>query len=622
MIAIDTETYLIKGNTIPPIVCLSYCHVSEAGDYQTGVAKGEQARLIAERALRCGEEVVMHNASFDLTVLMRAYPALTPLIFEALDAGRVKDTRIRERLHKIREGGDGSGALDTASGGRVQKLSLAGLACKYLGWDLTAEKADGAVRYSYADFARLPVDQWPAEAVRYSALDALTTALVYTAQGEDLDEIDLRDEDRQTRADFALSVMSTEGVGVDPAQIPLVESALDETLEELGAKLKRHGVLRADGKADTTVIKEIVEREHIARGLDVPKTDTGAVSTAKDALKATEAPTLLMYLEYKEAQKLKQTYVPSLHSASVAWDGRLRTRYEVLMKTGRTSSKTPNLQNLPRRGGLRDCFTAREGHTLIMCDYDAVEMRTLAQCVLDLAEHETPLLTMYRDDPNYDPHAYFGASLLGVTYEEMLERLRAGDKEAKEMRQRAKPANFGYAGGMGASTFVAYASQYGVELTEAEAKDLRAKWIDTYDMRPWFTEAERAQARGWVDVPRSQRRRGRVGYTQACNTPFQGLASDGAKDALFNVARECYVTPTSPLFGCRPLVFIHDEIIIEAPIETAHESAQRLKELMEDAMRGVTPDVPPSATPALCKRWLKGAEPVYDEAGRLVEWTP
>lgn len=292
------------------------------------------------------------------------------------------------------------------------------------------------------------------------------------------------------------------------------------------------------------------------------------------------------------------------------------------MKTGRTSSKTPNLQNLPRRGGLRDCFTAREGHTLIMCDYDAVEMRTLAQCVLDIAGHETPLLTMYRDDPNYDPHAYFGASLLGVTYEEMLERLRAGDKEAKEMRQRAKPANFGYAGGMGASTFVAYASQYGVELTEAEAKDLRAKWIDTYDMRPWFTEAERAQARGWVDVPRSQRRRGRVGYTQACNTPFQGMASDGAKDALFRVARECYVTPTSPLFGCRPLVFIHDEIIIEAPIETAHESAQRLKELMEDAMRGVTPDVPPSATPALCRRWLKGAEPVYDETGRLVEWTP
>jgi DNA polymerase-1 len=622
MIAIDTETYLIKGGTVPPLVCLSWCHVTPEGVHQTGVAKGERARLIAERALSNGDEVVLHNASFDLTVLMRAFPSMTPLIFEALSEGRIKDTRVRERLHKIREGGDGSGMIETASGVRVAKLSLAGLAAKYFEMDLSADKQEGSVRYSYADLAETPVEQWDEGAVRYAALDALVTALVYQAQQADMDEIDLRDQDRQVRADFALSVMSTEGIAVDPDQIPRVEQALDETLEELGAKLKRLGVLRADGKADTSMIKEIVEREHIARGLDVPKTATAEVSTARDALKATEHPSLLMYLEYKEAQKLKQTYVPSLHAAKEGWDGRLRTRYEVLMKTGRTSSKTPNLQNLPRRGGLRDCFTARAGHTLVLCDYDAAEMRTLAQCVLDLCGHETPLLKMYQEHSDYDPHAYFGAALLGISYEEMLERVKAGDKEAKEMRQRAKPANFGYAGGMGAGAFVAYAAQYGVELTESEAKELRSKWIETYDMRPWFAEAERAQVRGWVEVPRSQRRRGRVGYTQACNTPFQGMAADAAKDALFNVARECYVTPSSPLYGSRPLVFVHDEIIIESPDERAPEAAVRLSEIMCEAMQGVAPDVPSAATPALCKRWLKGAEPVYDEAGRLVPWEP
>lgn len=622
MIAIDTETYLIKGGTVPPIVCLSWCHVNEAGEHHTGVAKGERARLIAERALTNGDEVVLHNASFDLTVLMRAFPSMTPLIFDALAQGRVKDTRVRERLHKIREGGDGSGMIETKSGARVAKLSLAGLATKYFDMDLSADKAEGSVRYTYSDYADTPVEQWPNDAVRYAALDALVTALVYQAQQADFDEIDTRDEARQVRADFALSVMSTEGIAVDPDQIPQVERALDETLEELGAKLKRHGVLRADGKADTALLKDIVEREHIARGLDVPKTATGEVSTAKDALSATEHPWLLMYLEHKEAAKLKQTYIPSLHAAREAWDGRLRTRYEVLMKTGRTSSKTPNLQNLPRKGGLRDCFTAREGHTLVLCDYDAAEMRTLAQCVLDLCEHETPLLKMYQEHKDYDPHAYFGAALLGISYEEMLERVKAGDKAAKEMRQRAKPANFGYAGGMGASAFVAYAAGYGVELTEAEAKELRDQWLRTYDMRPWFAEAERAQARGWVEVPRSQRRRGRVGYTQACNTPFQGMAADAAKDALFAVARECYVTPSSPLYGSRPLVFVHDEIIIESPDERAPEAALRLSELMCEAMNGVAPNVPSAATPALCKRWLKGAEPVYDEAGRLKAWEP
>jgi len=100
------------------------------------------------------------------------------------------------------------------------------------------------------------------------------------------------------------------------------------------------------------------------------------------------------------------------------------------------------------------------------------------------------------------------------------------------------------------------------------------------------------------------------------------MAADAAKDALFAVARECYVTPSSPLYGSRPLVFVHDEIIIESPDERAPEAALRLSELMCEAMNGVAPDVPSAATPALCKRWLKGAEPVYDEAGRLKPWEP
>ena len=82
---------------------------------------------------------------------------------------------------------------------------------------------------------------------------------------------------------------------------------------------------------------------------------------------------------------------------------------------------------------------AREGHTLVLCDYDAAEMRTLAQCVLDLCGHETPLLKMYQEHSDYDPHAYFGAALLGISYEEMLERVKAaGRKKVDEQRQAAE----------------------------------------------------------------------------------------------------------------------------------------------------------------------------------------
>ena len=102
--------------------------------------------------------------------------------------------------------------------------------------------------------------------------------------------------------------------------------------------------------------------------------------------------------------------------------------------------------------------------------------------------------------------------------------------------------------------------------------------------------------------------------------PFQGMAADGAKRALFAVSRECYADETSPLFGCRPLVFVHDEIILEAPADRGHECAMRLKHLMEREMNAVTPSIPASATPAIATRWLKNAEPKYDDTGRLIPW--
>jgi len=620
MIAIDTETYLIKGGNTPPLVCLSYAVQGKEGAVRCGVATGREVRVILEGALKSTLPLVLHNAAFDFTVLMRAFPDLTPALFEAMRAGRVHDTKIRERLHKIAQGGTGDGAEITASGGRVTKLSLAGLAWKYLGLDLSAKKEQGSVRYEYDSLAQQSAQEWPKEAVDYAALDALTTLMVFRAQEADLPPEELVDEFPQVRADFALSLMGTEGILVDQDAIGGVEDALTALVDAEKQALVDAGILRPQGTLDTDAVKGIVERAHVAQGREVPKTDKGEVSCAKEALEGSEDPRLVRLVAYKEASKLRDTYLPALRWAA-RMDGRLRTSYQSLMQTGRTSSKEPNLQNLPRAGGLRDCFVAGEGRVLVLCDYAAAEMRTLAQCVLDLCGKRTPLLEMYQARPDYDPHAHFGGFLLGLSYDEMRARLAAGDKEAKKMRQRAKPANFGYAGGMGAQTFIAYAAQYGVALTLDEAQELKDKWLQLYDMRPWFNEADRASKGDGVVVPRSLRRRGRVGYTQACNTPFQGLAADFAKRALFECARECYADPASPLYGCRPLVFVHDEIILEAPEERGHEAAMRLKAIMQDAQAHYCPDVPPCAEPALARRWLKDAEPVWVD-GRLVPWEP
>jgi DNA polymerase I-like protein with 3'-5' exonuclease and polymerase domains len=118
---------------------------------------------------------------------------------------------------------------------------------------------------------------------------------------------------------------------------------------------------------------------------------------------------------------------------------------------------------------------------------------------------------------------------------------------------------------------------------------------------------------------RSGRKRGLCRYTVAANTYFQGLAADASKLALWWVTRACYTDRNSPLFGCRPVIFLHDEIIMEAPESYAHLAATELERVMVKAMQVFVPDVPCRATAALMRRWAKEAEPAYIN-GKLVPY--
>ena len=108
-------------------------------------------------------------------------------------------------------------------------------------------------------------------------------------------------------------------------------------------------------------------------------------------------------------------------------------------------------------------------------------------------------------------------------------------------------------------------------------------------------------------------------YCATCNTFFQGLAADMAKDAAFNLAAGTYLG-AGDLAGSRVVGFIHDEFLVEVPERTAHEAARAVQLVMEEAGRAWCPDVPVRAEPALMRAWSKGAEPAYDSEGRLIPW--
>jgi len=155
------------------------------------------------------------------------------------------------------------------------------------------------------------------------------------------------------------------------------------------------------------------------------------------------------------------------------------------------------------------------------------------------------------------------------------------------------------------------------------AKALKATWLRTWpEMRAYFDWVNDlvGNARATYVLERTGYVRGDVGYTDGCNHGFQSLVAHAAKRALWLVSREAYAERGAPLYGFRPTLFVHDEIIGESPEHLADQHARRLAEVMVAALQYYCPDVPIEAEPTLMRRWQKGAKPVYDASGRLIPW--
>lgn len=631
LVGFDTETELIgPGRLAPKLVVLSVMLEGAAPRLIDRWTAPAAFRVLLKRALRGEIELVGCNVAFDLAVFCKSDRTLIPLVFAALDAGGVYDVRIAEVLRAC--------ALDRLEYdpeiGRPPTFALAELETKYLGSDRSAEKkAPDAWRLRYAELADVPVEDWPPDARAYCEADARGPVEVALAQRRvnGGDPPMLRESIRHA---FALHLMSARGVRTDGAAVRALRLHLEELVEAASARLKAAGILRRDGTEDT---RETKRRVRAALGDAAPLTATGKrvlddvgeltedqrvkyTSTDDEALDACEGvdPVLDLWREVKRDRKELGTFVPVLERGAL-WP--INARFNPIVATFRTSCKDPNLQQQPRRSGVRECFVPRPGYVLCSVDYHVAELCSLAQCLLDLfgASAMADELRAGRD-----LHVVFASDLAGISYDEAKALAKAKDSRIKELRQAAKAANFGIPGGLGAAALARYAKGYGVILSEVEAVDLRNKWLARFpEMRAYFRHVS-DQCRGGTFRyvhPRTGFVRGGVGYTDGCNHAFQHLTAAGAKEALYRVTREAYTDPYSALWGTYPLIFVHDEIIAEVPEDRAHEAAHRIAEVMVATMNLYTPDVPARAEPALMRRWYKSADPVYVD-GRLVPWEP
>lgn len=647
VVAFDFETHLIMpGQLCPELVCMSYVERTTQAiatlsavrqdEVVDGLARGlctRECALTLARAWLEDNDVLLvgHNLWFDLGVLVAEDPSLLSSIFAKLDKGLIRDTQLRQQLidvatgeMKFHEDDDGEEMLKT-------KYDLASTAYRILKKWL---KKKDTWRLRYSLLSKVPLDEWPEEAKRYAIDDSVTALEIYEAQdvvagvGDTCTEIP--NSLPQHQAAWALHLMSCWGVRTDGAAVAKLKAELERDYSAAMEALRPSGLLRftparqyksgprkgqvkeAEVSKIMAVIKARVEACYAQQGKQAPLSDTGMnTSTSKKTLTESGDPELKRLAEAGGIGKLLNTYVPVLEGGTRV---PICARYNPLVETGRTSCSSPNMQNPPRAGGVRSCFVPRPGWVFSFADFDTAELRSLAQTCLDVFG-ESVMADELR--AGKDLHLALAADMSNRSYEDAKSLYDAGDNKMREDRQFCKIPNFGLPGGLGAETLIAFAEGYGKKLTLEQAHATIDAWHAHFkEMRRYFAWVSELNESGEpVTQFVSGRVRGGAGYCAIANGFFQARTADGAKAALYEVARECYAVPTSPLYGCRPWLFLHDEVALEIPrkwigARRASAAAERQAAVMIREMSRYVPDIPTLCSPYMARRWFKGAQAV------------
>ena len=272
--------------------------------------------------------------------------------------------------------------------------------------------------------------------------------------------------------------------------------------------------------------------------------------------------------------------------------------------------------------GPRECFVARPCRAIVSVDYDAFEMRTWAQICYWVLGYSA--LRDILNDPKRCPHVEMGAGLSNIS---VAEAYKLKGSARKDLRGLAKGPNFGLPGGMGWMRLMDYCRQnYGVVLTPEQAQDACRVWREIYpEAQPYLNYIKEQigsqyGSKGTISQFVSGRVRGNVGFCDAANGYFQGLAADIAKAAGWRLCELAYEDTSSPLYGCRPLAFVHDEWLYEVPLDRLHEAGYAMSEAMCSIAMEYCPDVLFTASPAAFLRWSKSAGDPCLIDGRLVTY--
>lgn len=632
------------------------------------------------------EVVATANGPFDLGVACADDPSLIPVVFRLLQENLVEDALINQPLLDIGRGtllmgpnGPLKGySLATVSekvlGKELQKAGTPRLEYAHL---------DGVPFALWTHEQR----EYPKKDSR-STYDVVVEQKKGDPEN-DLGIRNLALAPYEVRAAFALQLMSAWGPRTDPEMVAEVVREVTEAHDSAIRDFTEAGIYRGEGwcrrekqcegKAphlavpgcwkpwlpskvgtkDGAWLAELVTRAFQG---SPPPTESGGVSTDRDTLLESGDDLLEAFAKAGENETDYKTYLSVIERGKTL---PICVRYDPIKRTARVGCRDPNLQNIPRNGKARQCFVprnfrhedVRERKVFCSTDYPSLELWTLAECCLDMMG-ESELARLLKS--GMDLHLKLASLVLGISYEEAKARKKAGDPVIAAKRQDSKEVNYGLPGGMSEETLVLTARKKGTRFClgagaercgvkkvigtkgKAEGRPLceaclqeAERFIEAWnEMLPEMADYKRLVqqevAEGVVVVPSPEGLPSlycaEKSLGAGMNKKFQGRAARLMKDAIWRVARACYLeSENSPLFGTRPCMMIHDEVISEMPELLAHEAGFEQARLMGEALKTWCPKVGCDLScpePALERRWYKGAEKVMDKSGKLIPWWP
>ena len=537
-----------------------------------------------------------HNLKFDLSVLLAHDCEVNGPFFDTMLVHTIVSPDQRHSMNHISEALLGYTPVkleDLTQREKQQEGELFGLESDSSEQQEKPSKKRGGKKQ--LNMSLIPVS----ELAEYAAEDADITLQIADQLLPALEDCGQASIYREIEAPLlpVLTAMENEGIAMDVTALKEIGNSLAKRISNLSQE-----IIAAAGRDfnlnSPKQLGEILFGE--MQLVEKPKkTKTGQFKTDEQTLAALapKHPIIANILDYREASKLKSTYVDALPGHVSARTGRVHTHFHQLMtSTGRLASSDPNLQNIPIRSEagreIRKAFVPRDSHhTLLAADYSQVELRVMAA----LSGDESMIQAIMDE---LDIHAATAARVFNTDIDEV----------TQEMRRSAKMVNFGIIYGISA-----FGLSQRLGIGRAEASEIIDTYLKQYPGIKQYMEntIESARENGyvttlsgrkcWIRNIDSKNGTIRSGAERAAiNAPVQGSAADMIKMAMLKVSNLL----SSEKSQTKLILQVHDELLFDLHLSEESSLTPKIINAMETAMP-LPHDIPCKVDTGTGSNWLQ-----------------